>query len=190
MLTALLLTFALQATPAPSPQPAHTATPAASPAPAASSAASAQPQATKPPRTRAKSFKAIPHASLTRAQVKYALTHQLESARKLRALRTIKFSNLRVYKLSSSDLQLLHADASTVAYQPFAVQDAVAQSGVLGSFLNLIANVNVSDALNGSLNGNTVNASLSDVLNGNNIAIGQVVGVYVNGGGIITTLIK
>jgi hypothetical protein len=190
MLIALTLALSLQATPAPSPQPTQAATPAASASPASTASPAAAPQPTKPPRARmSKSYKKLAHGTLTGAQIKYALTHQLESANKLRAMHSIKFENLRVYKLSASDLKYLHADASTVAYQPFRLSDAVAQSGVLGSFLNLIANVNVSNALNGSLNGNTVNASLSDVLNGNNIAIGQVVGVYVNGGGIITTLI-
>lgn len=186
--TILFAGLLLQATPAPSPQSTATAPP--SPAPSATAASTAPATKTPAPKRAAKSYKKIPPGQLSKPEVRYALTHQLQMARKLQSMHTIKFSNLRIYKLSTSDLQLLHAQASMLAYAPFTAQDTVAATGLLGSFLNIIANVNVSDALNGSLNGNTVNASLNNVLNGNNIAIGQVVGVYVNGGGIITTLIK
>jgi hypothetical protein len=64
-----------------------------------------------------------------------------------------------------------------------------AQTSGLGSFLNIFANINVQDALNNTLNSNNVNLSLTDVLNGNNIATGQVVGVFVNSGGVITTIV-
>src|SRR5437588_342010 len=40
------------------------------------------------------------------------------------------------------------------------------------------------------LNSNTVTVTLSDILNANKIALGQVVGLFINGGGIITTIIS
>jgi hypothetical protein len=83
----------------------------------------------------------------------------------------------------------LHASLNSTAYEPIRMTDAIAQTSGFGSFLNIFANINVQDALNDTLNNNKVNLSLTDVLNGNNIAIGQVVGIYVNSGGVITTII-
>jgi hypothetical protein len=165
-----------QATPAPSAQPTALPSPQAS---------AAHPNNGK----HLGQVKRLRTGSLTPAQLRYALTHQSQEGQRLAQMRTVKFENLRVYRAPANVLRKLHASREAVAYRPFRLDDAVAQS-TLGSFLNIIANVNVQDALNNTLNGNTVDLSLSDVLNGNNIAIGQVVGVYVNSGGIITTIIK
>jgi hypothetical protein len=50
---------------------------------------------------------------------------------------------------------------------------------------DVLANIEVSNALEDS----HVNVALPNVLSGNKISIGQVVGVYI-GGGIITTITK
>jgi hypothetical protein len=59
---------------------------------------------------------------------------------------------------------------------------------------DVLANINVSNALNNLnvLNNSNVavNVALSNVLNNNKISIGQVVGLYIGGGGIITTITK
>lgn len=189
MIFASIIAAALvaQATPAPSAQPT------AAPSPQATAVASPQPSpASAGHPNNGKHLgqvKKLRTGSLTPGQLRYALTHQSQEARQLARMHTVKFENLRIYRAPANILRSLHASSDALAYQPFRIQDAVAQSA-LGSFLNIIANVNVQDALNNALNGNTVNLSLSDVLNGNNIAIGQVVGVYVNSGGIITTIIK
>jgi hypothetical protein len=164
----------------------------ATPAPSAQPTALPSPQATAAHPNNGKHLgqvKKLRAGTLTPAQLRYALTHQSQEAQRLAAMHSVKFENLRVYRAPAGLLHNMHASSQALAYEPFRLDDAVAQS-TLGSFLNIIANVNVQDALNGTLNGNTVDLSLSDVLNGNNIAIGQVVGVYVNSGGIITTIIK
>ena len=181
-LTAIGTTLVLAAAPgfaqtaAPSPQ----ATAASSPAPAASPANNGK---------HLGQIKKLRSGTLTEIQVRYALTHTAEETAKLRKMHTVRFENLRVFRAPAGLLKKYHASTATVAYDPVRLSDALAQTSGMGSFLNIFANINVQDALNNALNGNTVNVSLSDVLNGNNIAIGQVVGVYVNSGGVITTII-
>lgn len=187
LLSIIAAALVAQSTPAPSPQTG------AMPSPAVTAASSPQPSAEPSLHPNngkhLGAVKRLRTGSLTSAQLKYALTHQMQEAQRLARMHTVKFENLRIYRAPAGALHALHASAQALAYQPFRLSDAVAQS-TLGSFLNIIANVNVQDALNNTLNNNTVNLALSDVLNGNNIAIGQVVGVYVNSGGIITTIIK
>jgi len=183
-----------QTTPAPSPQATIAPTPAAIMAPAP------RPSATNRGKHLGK-IKKIASGNLSLAQVAYALTHMPQEISSLRKLHKVKFANLRVQHVPATLHRLIHASQiqeSAIAYEPVTLDDALAQTptpapktpGLLGSLLNIIANINISDALNNALNGNTVSVSLSNVLNGNKIAIGQVVGVYVGGAGIITTLLK
>jgi hypothetical protein len=181
-----------QTTPYPSPQATIAPSPAPTTAPTPHAAAT----------NRGKHLgqvKKIAAGNLSLGQMAYALTHMPQEISSLRKIHKVKFSNLRVQRLPSSLHRLIRMSFApqAVAYEPITLDDALAQTptpapagGLLGSLLNIIANINISDALNNALNGNTVNLSLSNVLNGNKIAIGQVVGVYVGGGGIITTILK
>lgn len=187
---AFTLAFAVPAsaqTAAPSPQ--------ATLAPSPAAAATAKPAPKNTPRARGK-VKKLRSGNLSLGQISYALTHLPQEIGSLRKIKKTSFANLRVQRIPTSLHRLIRTSAadSAIAYEQFNLSDALAQtpapSGLLGSLLNIIANINISDALNNALNGNNVAVSLSNVLNGNNIAIGQVVGVYVGGGGIITTLIK
>lgn len=193
MMYAFALAAALvlqQATPAPSPQATSPSSPQATTAPTQSPSSSATQAPHQNQHTNnGHKVRTLRQGNLTGAELKYALTHQAAIAKKLQAMKTIKFENLRVYHAPPGLVKkYLHsAFVSTVAYEPFKMNDAVAQS--VGSWLNLIANVAVTDSLNGSLNNNNVNLSLNDVLNGNNIAIGQVVGIYINSAGVITTVV-
>lgn len=152
-------------------------------------------------------LKKVESGTLTTAQVTYALTHPLQEAQKLRAMHTIKFSNLRVYRLSSlqkTRLKIGYAQYDAVAQALYGAPQLyastnmmIAQSNVGGSAMNLLhnvlANVNVSDALNNVLNNSNVNVvanvALSDVLNNVNVGIGQVVGIYIGTGGSVTTIV-
>ncbi len=186
-----------QTTPAPSPQ----ATMAPAPVTTSAPEATAHPAATANPGKHNGQIKKIAAGNLSLAQVTYGLTHMPQEISSLRKLKKVKFANLRVQHVPTTLHRLIRTSqipSAAVAYEPVTLGDALAQtpspapatSGLLGSLLNIIANINISDALNNALNGNTVNLSLSNVLNGNKIAIGQVVGVYVGGAGIITTLLK
>lgn len=171
----------------------------------------AKPAATTAPKEKPQ-IKHLKTATLPTAQVAYALTHQLSSARQLARMKTVNFDNIRVVRLSTTvKAGLLHlfklrvdADQNMIAAQPFMVADAmIAQAtpappvtngnnSPLQFLHNVLANINVSNALNNLLNNSTVNANvnLQNVLNNNKIAIGQVVGIYIGGGGLINTIIK
>jgi len=153
-------------------------------------------------------IKKIKAGSLTRSQVLYGLTHQVQAAKQLAKMKTINFDNLRVYKLPSSlksMVKLSDADAQalTLAMLGDGVQVAQTSTSLPTSNGNnspiqylrdVLANINVSNALNNLnvLNNSNVNlnVALSNVLNNNKISIGQVVGLYIGGGGIITTITK
>lgn len=177
-----------------SPEPVMTMAPAPTSAPAATTAP-------EPVNAKGK-IKKLQTGTLPFSQMSYGITHPVQELQALRKIKKIDFNNIRVVKVSplmKARLRL-HADSGgqTVALDSvFQVQDAmIAQTnGSNSPIANLqyvLANINVSNALNNILNGSSVaaNVSLADVLNGNKIGIGQVLGVYVHGFSIINTIIK
>jgi hypothetical protein len=151
--------------------------------------------------------KKIPAGSMNASDLRYAITHPLQEANKVRTMKSISFDKLRVYHLSTglkSMLKLGDANSDIPALAILGPGTLVAQTtGLPGTNGNnspiaylqyVLANINVSNALNNVnvLNNSTVNVgvSLQDVLNGNKISIGQVAGIFVNGLGIITTITK
>jgi hypothetical protein len=190
-------------TPAPpastAPAPVMTMAPAPSP--------SAKPPAPAASAKPAPQYKKIPNGSLSVTDLRYGLTHPLQEANKVRAMKHVSFDKLRVYRLSSGLKSILKVGDANMDIPALAVLGPgtlVAQTGGLpatnGSnspiaYLQyVLANINVSNALNNVsvLNNSNVNVgvSLQDVLNGNKISIGQVAGIFVNGLGIITTITK
>lgn len=180
------------------PEPAMTM----APAPAATPEATAAPATTTAPVKAHGKIKKLQTGSLSFSQMSYGLTHPVQELQALRKIKKVDFNNIRVVKVSplmKARLRLhADADAQTVALDSiFQVQDAmIAQTnGSNSPIANLqyvLANINVSNALNNILNGSNVgvNVSLADVLNGNKIGISQVLGVYVHGFSIINTIIK
>ena len=163
-------------------------------------------RAVSPPDNAAKNYKKIQSGSLTRSQVLYGLTHQVAAAKQLVKMKTIKFDNLRVYKLPTSlksMVKLSDADQQAIVTAMLGSGTLVAQTtpalpssngnnSPIQYLRDVLANINVSNALNNLnvLNNSNVNVNvaLSNVLNNNKISIGQVVGLYIGGGGIITTI--
>ncbi len=150
-------------------------------------------------------IKKIPNGTLSTSDLRYALTHPLQEANKVRAMKKVSFDKLRVYKLSGNLKSLLkvgdNSDIPVLAVLgPGTLIAQTSLPGTNGSnspiaYLQyVLANINVSNALNNVsvLNNSTVNVgvSLADVLNGNKISIGQVAGIFVNGLGVITTITK
>lgn len=189
------------ATPAAQTEPA----PAASTVPATTAPQTAAPatEAPSPTAAPARHIKKLKEATLPFGQVKFALTHPLQEAKKLRAMHTVKFENIRVVRLSKLNIKGLKAMNVDllVARNAFGTPAQVAaitlpstngSNSPIQYLQDVLANINVSNALNDVLNNSTLNlnVSLSDVLNNNKIAIGQVVGVYVGGGGLINTIVK
>lgn len=187
LVMALATQVAAQTTPVPSPQ----ATIAPSPSVPAASATPMRSTATSPPAKHSLfgRLRALLHVSLPSAQVKYAVTHQSQELAKLKAMKKVSYTKLRFYRVPASMLPQIKAWRSQQAYEPsIRLNDALAQTS--NPFLNIFANVVVTNALNNILNNNNVSVSLNDVLNANKIGIGQVVGLFINGGGIITTIIS
>lgn len=195
----------------PSPAPASTTEPAPATAEPIQTMApgNSAPGTVKPPSADGgkPQIKKLKEGTLPYRQVAYGLSHPVQEAKKLHAMHTVKFENIRVVRLSKLNYRGLHAMNVDllIADESFGEPFLVAQTtpnlpGFNGSnspiqyLRDVLANINVSNALNNLnvLNNSTVNVavSLSDVLNNNKIAIGQVVGVYVGGGGLINTIIK
>ena len=165
-------------------------------------------RAVSPPDNAAKHIKKIASGSLTRSQVLYGLTHQVAAAKQLVKMKTIDFTKLRVYKLPTSlqsMVKLSDANQQAIVTAMLGTGTLVAQTtpalpssngnnSPIQYLRDVLANINVSNALNNLnvLNGSNVNVNvaLSNVLNNNKISIGQVVGLYIGGGGIITTITK
>jgi hypothetical protein len=153
-------------------------------------------------------IKKIKSGSLSRSQVVYGMTHQLQAAKQLLKMKTVSFDNLRVYKLPTtlkSVLKVSDAEQQAIAVAILGHGTLVAQTtpalpssngnnSPIQYLRDVLANINVSNALNNLnvLNNSNVNlnVALSNVLNNNKISIGQVVGLYIGGGGIITTITK
>lgn len=196
-----------------SPAPAMTMAPMPSP----SSEATAAPAATTAPTTSPApnngqhkgQIKHLKTATLTTSQYVYALTHQISAAKQIAKMHTLDFNKIRIVRLPSLLKLRYHLGAlefsQVAATQPMQMLDAphvIAQATSLPTtngnnsplqyLHNVLANINVSNALNNLLNNSNVNVgvSLSNVLNNDKIAIGQVVGIYIGGGGIINTVIK
>jgi hypothetical protein len=200
------------ASPAPdaSQLPSSGGTISTSPAPASSGSGSAS-GATKPGNGGVNNgnhlgqVKQIKRGSLSLSQVKYGLTHPLQEAKQLKSMKTVSFDNLRVYKLPTtlkSVLKVSDADTQLAVLAVLGNGVQVAQTTGLPAtngnnspiqyLRDVLANINVSNALNNLnvLNNSNlnVNVALQNVLNNNKISIGQVVGLYIGGGGIITTI--
>jgi len=153
-------------------------------------------------------IKQIKTGSLSRSQVLYGVTHQVQAAKQLLKMKTVNFDNLRVYKLPTSlksMVKVSDADQQAIVMAMLGNGIQVAQTtpalpssngnnSPIQYLRDVLANINVSNALNNLnvLNGSNVNlnVALSNVLNNNKISIGQVVGLYIGGGGIITTITK
>jgi hypothetical protein len=143
--------------------------------------------------------KALKNGSLTRAQVIYGLTHQAQEAKQVAALKTVDFTRLRVYRLPTSLKTMFHvSDAESeelvvamlgegiqLAQTTPALPVTNGSAAPIQYLRDVLSGINVTSAL---VNSNA-NVLLPHVLSGNNISIGQVVGVYI-GGGIITTITK
>ena len=187
------------APPSPSAAPSATASASTTPAPSPSTSATASPAAPShtaaPKRSHGKSainrfkgkLKKLVSTRLSMGMIHFAMTHQRQEADKLRKMKTIPFSKLRIVRVSG-----LHV--SQAESLEFVAQTTLPSSNGSNSPIQylqyVLANINVSNALNNTLNNSTVNVlvPLTDVLNNDNLALGQVVGVYVNSAGLVYTI--
>jgi hypothetical protein len=209
------MTMTMAPAPAPSPMSEPSAAPSSSapsttpattaPAPSPSATSNASRGNGGNPGKHLGQIKKIPNGTLSLTNLRYGITHPVQEAAKVRSMKSISFSKLRVYRLSSSLKSMLKigdANADIPALAVLGPPTLIAQTtpGTNGNnspiavLQYVLANINVSNALNNVsvLNNSNVNVgvSLQDVLNGNKISIGQVAGIFVDGLGIITTITK
>jgi hypothetical protein len=206
-----MMTPAAEATPAPQPSAGpQTAAPApatAAPSSRASAAPSTNGNGNGNSGKHLGQIKKLQAGSLSTTDLRYALTHPVQEANKVRTMKTISFDKLRVYRLSSglktmfklgdgnSDIPVLAEIGPGIQIaQATGLPSTNGNNSPIALIQYALANINVSNALNNVsvLNNSNVNVgvSLADVLNGNKISIGQVAGIFVNGLGVITTITK
>ena len=111
-------------------------------------------------------------------------------------MKKLRFADLSVYHLSAAQKAKFHVAmlGAPVQVAELNADFQIAQTGGTAANIlqDVLANVNVSDALNNVANNTNigVNAtvSLADVLNNVNVGVGQVVGLYIGAGGKVTTI--
>src|SRR5690348_15033053 len=172
--------------------------PSASPAPSPSATSTASPTPTAQPKhtngsahSTANRFKGkTKHehtAKLSMGQIHFAMTHARQEADRLKRMHTISFSKLRIVRVSG--LNTSNAESLQIIAQT-TLPSSNGSNSPIQYLQYVLANINVSNALNDTLNNSNVNVvvPLTDVLNNDNISIGQVVGVYVDSAGLIYTI--
>lgn len=143
--------------------------------------------------------------SLSDSQVQYALTHQSVEMARLRSMRSIDYSRVRIVHVSSSMKARLHIsqlDGTMLAYSPDGPQlDApyrVAQvfgsnNGVLQQLQGIIGGLIVQNAISNTLGGGgssgSAGATLAQVLLNNGIPLSNLLGVFLGGNGILNALV-
>jgi hypothetical protein len=135
--------------------------------------------------------------TLPQSELREALSDQKAVADKLKAMKTIDISKLQIAHVGSATTQSGSGQMSgssagtTQSGSSNSPSGGNVTTGTGGLSLNnsqiqylhnVLANINVSDALN------NVTVSLSNVLNNNNISIGQVLGIYLGPGGSVTAI--
>ena len=147
-------------------------------------------------------IKTLKRDSISLSQMTYGLTHAPQELAALGRIKKIDFNNVRIVRvnpllrarlhlLAQSDVQTLVLDNVFARQDAMLAQTNGANSPIAG-LQNVLANINVTDALSTILNRSTTNAGipLAEVLRSNRIAISQVVGVYVNGFSFINAILK
>ena len=143
--------------------------------------------------------------TLPDSQVIYALQHQSIYVARLRAMRTIDYSNIRIVRVSPKVKQRLHIsvfDDTMLAYESGlrggdgSVQVAQifggSNSGLLQQLEAIVAGIVVSNAINNATGGNLgggAGASLAQVLLSSGSPLSDLLGVYLGGNGILNALV-
>ncbi|HYW54608.1 MAG TPA: hypothetical protein VE826_11595 [Dongiaceae bacterium] len=207
-------TGGMTGTPAPTTTTAPTSTPAATstpkPAPGSGSNSQTDHGMNTPHGNQGQHkgmLKRLKIVSLPSTALRFALSHQRATADKLKAMKTIDINKLQIVRLGASSATSAGSTTQSGSGQMSGSSAGTTQSGSSNSpsggsavntgtggtvlnnsqiqyLHNVLANINVSDSLN------NVTVSLSNVLNNNNISIGQLIGIYLGPGGNVTAIAK
>lgn len=141
-------------------------------------------------------------ATLSDSQVGYALGHQQASIARLRSMRTIDASRVRIVRLTASQKARFHVSmlTGTLAYEPFTATDSsshVAQifntnNPLLQQLQSIIAGMVVTNAINRTLGGSTsggATSTLAQILLSNGIPLSNLLGVFFDPSGILNAIV-
>jgi hypothetical protein len=144
----------------------------------------------------------LPVATLGDSQIVYALGHEQQSIARLRSMRNIDASKVRIIRLTPAQKARFHVSmlSGGVAYQPFTMLDSstnVAQifntnNPLLQQLQQLIAGMLVTNAINNTLggsNGGGATATLAQILLSNGIPLSSLLGVFFDPSGILNAIV-
>jgi hypothetical protein len=140
-------------------------------------------------------------ASLGDSQIAYALGHEQQSIARLRSMRTIDASRVRIIRLTPTQKARFHVSmmSGAVAYEAFTATDSpvVAQifntnNPLIQQLQQLIAGILVTNAINNTLGGSTgggATATLAQILLSNGIPLSSLLGVFFDPSGILNAIV-
>jgi len=141
-------------------------------------------------------------ATLSNAQIAFALGHESQSIARLRAMRTIDASKVRIIRLTPAQKARFHVSmlGGRLAYEPFTMTDSDAQvaqifntnSPLLQQLQQIVAGMLVTNAINNTLggsNGGGATATLAQILLSNGIPLSSLLGVFFDPSGILNAIV-
>ena len=140
-------------------------------------------------------------ATLGDSQIAYALGHEQQSITRLRSMRRIDASRVRIIRLTPAQKARFHVSMTggALAYEPFTVSDSpvVAQifntnNPLLQQLQQLIAGMLVTNAINNTLGGSTgggATATLAQILLSNGIPLNNLLGVFFDPSGMLNAIV-
>lgn len=132
-------------------------------------------------------------ATLSDAQVSYALNHQSQGIARLRAMRTINASRVRIVRLTAAQKARFHVSfaGSQFAYEPQLAQIFNTNNPLLQQLQQIVAGIIVTNAINNSLGGSNggATATLAQILLNSGIPVSDLLGVFFDPSGILNAIV-
>lgn len=139
---------------------------------------------------------------LNDSQIAYAIRNRNTEFARLRSMRSIDVSRIRIVRLTAAQkarLDVGWSPVQTVAFQPFTLGDGqstqVAQvfggnGGIGGLLQNLLGGILVQNAIGNATGGNGGGASsLANVLLNSGIPLSSLLGIFLGGNGILNAIV-
>lgn len=145
-------------------------------------------------------LKHLKFATLPDSDIAFALNHQKEAMARLRSMRSIDYSRVRIVRLTAAQKARFHVslvNGTQLAYEPSGVSDAqtVAQifnssSPIVQQLQQIVAGLLISNAINNALGGGGGGAaSLGQVLGASGIPLSSLLGIFFDPSGILNAIV-
>jgi hypothetical protein len=133
-------------------------------------------------------------ATLSDAQVSYALNHQSQSIARLRAMRRIDATRVRIVRLTAAQKARFHVSlaGSQLAYEPQVAQIFNTNNPLLQQLQQIVEGIIVTNAINNSLGGGSnggATATLAQILLSSGIPLNDLLGVFFDSSGILNAIV-